>query len=111
MKKAVFISVFLAGLFLVLGALVGPSLEADQKGKAQTLCPITGQPITKSSYLDYEGERIHFCCDDCKSAFLKDPGRYVNKMKSDGIALEAAPMSKGAETHHHQGGHHEGAHP
>jgi YHS domain-containing protein len=94
MRKSAFLLFCLVSFLVILGVLAGPALQADQKGKAQTLCPVTGQPITKSSYLDYEGRRVYFCCDGCKATFLKDPEKYLNKMKSEGIALEAVPAGK-----------------
>jgi len=93
MKKYLFIPVFLAGFMMILGSVFGPSVEADQKAKDQTLCPVMGAPIDKSVFVDYEGTRVFFCCPGCKSEFLKEPEKYLNKMKSDGIVLEAAPTS------------------
>ena len=67
---------------------------AENKGEPQALCPITGEKIDKSVYLDYEGKRVYFCCAACKDAFLKDPKKHIQAMESKGIVLERCPEAK-----------------
>ena len=94
MKKSALITVCLAVSLVVLVVLAAAPVHADEKGKAQTLCPIMGGPIDKTAYVDYEGKRVYFCCTGCKSTFLKEPEKHVKKMESEGIVLETAPASK-----------------
>jgi len=75
-------------------ALLASAAEVKETGQPQTLCPITGNKITKTSYLDYEGKRVYFCCDACKETFLKDPKKYMGAMESKGVALERCPLGK-----------------
>ena len=44
---------------------------------AQKLCPVTGDPIDPSIYVDYNGRRIYFCCALCPADFKKDPEKYI----------------------------------
>lgn len=60
----------------------------DPELKPQTLCPVTGEKITKSAYTDYQGQRIYFCCKGCISKFQADPEKYMEKFEKDGILLE-----------------------
>jgi YHS domain-containing protein len=74
----------------------GVSLLADaahraHQGERQALCPITGEKIDPSTFVDYQGKRVYFCCASCKKAFLKDPQKYIDAMESKGIVLEKAP--------------------
>jgi YHS domain-containing protein len=68
---------------------------------AQKLCPVTGEKIDPTVFIDYNGRRIYFCCDSCPPTFKKDPEKYLKKldeqMKS-GAAEEkpAAPTEKAA---------------
>ena len=55
---------------------------------AQTACPLTGKDLKKSVYSDHDGQRVYFCCADCKAAFDKDPVKYMKKLKADGVMLE-----------------------
>lgn len=57
----------------------------------QKLCPLTGQPVDKSQFVDYEGKRVYFCCAACKEPFLKDPAKYIQAMESAGVTLEPSP--------------------
>jgi YHS domain-containing protein len=94
MKRIAYPKVRLAVFFVVLGIMFAPSMQAGEKGKAQTMCPIMGGQIDKTAYVDYEGKRVYFCCTGCKSTFLKEPEKHVKKMESEGIVLETAPVSK-----------------
>lgn len=112
MKRNACISVCLSALLMISGILAVPSLRAEEQGKAQTLCPIMGGPIDKTAYVDYEGKRVYFCCTGCKSEFLKDPEKHIQKMESQGIVLETVPAGKKDSGHHeqgHRGGEHHGS--
>ena len=84
MKK---ISLILAVLALAL-MMVGPALA---QGKAQTECPVLGGNIDKNVYADYKGQRVYFCCKGCDEEFKKNPEKYLEKMKSEGITPEKCP--------------------
>ena len=103
MKRDACLPVCLSVVLLVSVVLVVPALQAEEKGKAQTLCPIMGGPIDKTAYVDYEGKRVYFCCTGCKSEFLKDPKKHIQKMESQGIVLETTPAGKEDSGHQQQG--------
>ena len=42
--------------------------------------PVCKIPVSKSSakhILEYEGEKVYFCCDGCKESFEKTPDAYM----------------------------------
>lgn len=42
--------------------------------------PVCGVPVSKKSpkhILDYQGEKVYFCCDGCKVSFEKNPSQYI----------------------------------
>jgi xanthine dehydrogenase accessory factor len=44
--------------------------------------PVCNIPVQKSSakhVLEYEGEKVYFCCDGCKVSFEKNPEQYMVK--------------------------------
>jgi YHS domain-containing protein len=88
MKK---IGIILAILALAL-IMAGPALAT---GKAQTTCPVLGGNIDKNIYVDYKGQRIYFCCKGCDAEFKKDPEKYLEKMKSQGVTPEKSPAEAG----------------
>jgi YHS domain-containing protein len=77
-------------LALALIAFVGGSLWAADP-KPQTVCPVRGDKIDKSAYVDYQGKRIYFCCEGCDKDFKKDPEKYLKKMQDEGVTPEATP--------------------
>lgn len=50
----------------------------------QKTCPVMGNPINKDIYVDYEGQRVYFCCPACKKTFLEDPEKYFRVMMKNG---------------------------
>ena len=51
--------------------------EAKPAPNGQAICPVMGQPIDQSVFVEYQGKKVYFCCEDCKSKFLADPEKYV----------------------------------
>jgi xanthine dehydrogenase accessory factor len=42
--------------------------------------PVCGVPVEKATakhVLEYEGEKVYFCCDGCKVSFEKEPSKYM----------------------------------
>jgi YHS domain-containing protein len=83
MKKLIIMAISI--LFLLPGIV----FSAERELKPQTTCPVLGDRIDKNVYLDYEGQRIYFCCAGCKDTFLKEPEKYFKKIEEDGILLES----------------------
>lgn len=45
----------------------------------QTSCPVSGEKLTeKTTYIDYEGRRVYFCCPNCIPTFKADPQKYLS---------------------------------
>ena len=70
-----------------------PMMEKPLAGKTQEACPVRGGKINKDLYTDYKGQRIYFCCPECIGIFKKDPEKYLQKMREQGIIPEASPGS------------------
>jgi len=71
-----------------------PLIEQSVKGKAQVACPVTGNKINKEIYVDYQGQRVYFCCPSCIEVFKKDPEGYLRKMREQGVIPEKSPGGK-----------------
>jgi len=56
--------------------------------KPQTTCPVQGDAIDKSLFVDYQGKRIYVCCSGCIDAVKKDPEKYIKKLESMGQGVE-----------------------
>jgi YHS domain-containing protein len=46
----------------------------------QTMCPVTGDKIDKNIFVEYKGKKVYFCMESCKTAFEKDPEKYIAKL-------------------------------
>jgi YHS domain-containing protein len=89
MQKVIIV---LLALVLAL-ALAGAALAANP-GQSQTTCPVLGGKINKSLHADCQGQRVYFCCPGCEGKFQQDPGKYLNKLKEQGVTPEKAPAGK-----------------
>ena len=87
MKAWLFVGVLLASATMVLAGTTNSVAV-----KAQTTCPIMGEKVNPKVFVDYQGQRIYFCCKGCPAAFNKDPEKYIKKMKDEGVTLEATPI-------------------
>lgn len=55
---------------------------------AQVSCPIEGEKIDRSVYVDYGGRRIYFCCRGCIDKFNREPQKYSKKMDQEAVAAK-----------------------
>jgi len=46
----------------------------------QTICPVMDNPINKDVFVEYKGNKVYFCCPDCKAKFNADPEKYIAKL-------------------------------
>lgn len=80
-------TVSVALLILVAMGLGGTAAAGDMQ---QTSCPVSGEKIDKttSPHVDWQGQRIYFCCNKCPAKFKADPEKYFAKMAAEGVVLE-----------------------
>jgi YHS domain-containing protein len=78
---------------------MGQSVETIAGAKAghakalvpQKTCPVMGNPIDKSIFVDYKGKRVYFCCAGCPETFKQDPEKYLKALADRGEAVEDVP--------------------
>jgi len=68
-----------------------PMIDQPLAGKSQIACPVQGGKINKDLYVDYQGQRISFCCAECIPIFKKNPEAYLKKMREQGVVPEKTP--------------------
>ena len=54
--------------------------QMTEETTKQTICPVMGAPIDKKYYTEYKGQKVYFCCPDCKAQFAKEPEKYLSKL-------------------------------
>lgn len=70
------------GIALVTAVLwIGVASSAHAQGGKNTICPVMpGHAVKEKFFVDYEGERIYFCCRSCVKSFKKHPERYLKNL-------------------------------
>ncbi len=78
-------------LVLVTLVLLVSAVGAAAAEKAQTTCPVCGGDIdiAKSPHLDWEGQRIYFCCEHCEAKFKADPEASFAKSAKEGVVFQS----------------------
>ncbi len=63
--------------------------------------PVCGMEVNEAGapMAEYQGNKYYFCCEGCKKAFIKEPGKYLSKAAHQGD-------SHGHHMHGHGGHHH-----
>jgi YHS domain-containing protein len=60
------------------------SATAKPKPDLLTTCPVSGGKLGemgKPLVFVYQGQEVKLCCGGCKSAFDKDPAKYIKKIR------------------------------
>ena len=60
------------------------SAEESVKDAGNKSCPISGDPVSGKDFVVYKGVKYGLCCAMCKDKFLKDPEKYIQKLKDKG---------------------------
>jgi len=54
----------------------------------QKVCPIRKEAIDPDVFIEYQGQKVYFCCPGCDKKFLKDAELYFGQMKERGEVAE-----------------------
>ena len=59
----------------------------------QTTCPVSGKAIDKTSspHVDWQGQRIYFCCDDCPGQVQGRSGDLLRQGRGRGRGVRERP--------------------
>ena len=89
----------IAGL---VGASSGQSLQGSDEQIIQTQCPIMiNNRIIPAYSTVYRGNKVYFCCDECKPKFEKNPQKYLHLLPQfAGVGAVAGGEHAGHEDGH-----------
>lgn len=60
-----------------------PDAQVSDRPPENLICPVMGNEVDPTVYVDYQGRRIGFCCPGCDEAFLADPEKYLKKVDAE----------------------------
>lgn len=90
MKKTLYHPVARLAILLLLSVVASMLPSGVARAQSNEYCPVTtSETADPNIYLDYEGQRIHFCCNKCKRDFIADPDAYLADLKG----VEFVPTS------------------
>jgi YHS domain-containing protein len=54
-------------------AFVAKLSKEDQEAiQPNKVCPVSGEPVDSSIFVENEGRKVYFCCEHCKEKYKKD---------------------------------------
>jgi YHS domain-containing protein len=59
----------------------------------QTRCPVSGEKINPTAFVDLAGQRIYLCCKGCSEKLTKDPAKYAPKLAEQGVKLDLKKLA------------------
>jgi len=80
-------------LVMTVGLMASETVTADKamkemkemkELKAQTVCPVTGEPINKKFFADYGKQRVFFSSEACIAKFKEAPEKMIAAMITKG---------------------------
>jgi len=101
--------VLLIGLFFVVSTWADTDHDhgvesTSMQQQTQTECPVmVGNKIDPNIYTVYRNKKVFFCCQTCKTAFVKAPERYLSRLPQ----FASVQASVNHEEHAHANGAHE----
>ena len=55
--------------------------ETVTADNGQSVCPVMeGNPIDPNIFVEYQGKKVYFCCEDCKAKFQAEPEKYIAQL-------------------------------
>ncbi len=97
----------LIALALAVPFLVTPfaALAADAKADAKpnpkpdnlATCPVSGDKLGEMGepfVFEYQGQEVKLCCKDCKAKFVKDPAKYIAKIRGADVKATDSKTKK-----------------
>lgn len=44
--------------------------------RVQVTCPVSKEPVNQKVFIEQEGRKVYFCCEDCVKEYKADPGKH-----------------------------------
>lgn len=61
-----------------------PAATQPTAALPNTVCPVMRRPALAEHWVEYQGKRVHFCCDGCPRVFLASPEKYLGLLPQFG---------------------------
>jgi len=84
MKKSIALALLFVFVMPFAASQAFAAKETAQTGivdAGNKLCPVSGDPVSGTNFVVYQGKRYGLCCPGCDKIFLSDPAKYLAKTK------------------------------
>lgn len=78
---------------LALATLAVSLLVAAEVKLDGVKCPVSAEPAKAASSVDFEGGKVYFCCNDCKTSFQSNPAKFAAKARNQLVATGQAKQA------------------
>ncbi len=65
----------------------------DALPRVQVKCPIFGNRVDTSVFVEYEGRKIYFCSKDCPTKFQEEPSKFRGKLAASYCYQTKCPVA------------------
>jgi YHS domain-containing protein len=85
-------------VLVVLIVVILGSLGSLVRAQTNEYCPVTtSEKADPNIFPDYQGKRIHFCCNKCKRDFMANPEQYMDNLKIAEVEPVAEKVANSAQ--------------
>lgn len=68
----------------------------SKRPRIQVTCPISGEPVDPTKFVERGGQRVYFCCARCAGKFEAEPTKYQAKLAASYTYQTQCPVDKAA---------------
>ena len=93
MKKSIALALLFVFVMPLAASQAFATKETAQTGivdAGNKLCPVSGDPVSGTNFVVYQGKRYGLCCPMCEKPFLNDPQKYLSRMEAQEKASASA---------------------
>ncbi len=93
MKRLIALAVF---LMFTVPFIHAPVFAAERKTQigitdvGNKFCPVSGDPVSGTNFVIYQGKRYGLCCPMCEKPFLASPAKYIAKSEAQEKAAQVS---------------------
>jgi YHS domain-containing protein len=70
-------------------------LALAKLAKVQVTCPVSGKPVDPKAFIEQNGQKIFFCCDNCPVTYKQDPAKYKANLANSYSYQTRCPVEGG----------------
>jgi YHS domain-containing protein len=82
--------------FVAVAAVGLVSVNSNQAGDKKGFsakCPVSGKAAQEKSFVEFNGGKVYFCCDDCPKEFTANKAKYTVKANGQLVATKQAKQT------------------